>query len=1081
MAHTSDWTYRVGHELSGESLAMAVRIDPLQNFELLLHGVQAVRRRVERLACPIQGASGVRAQFYPHQIQNVQRILCASRVRHLIADEVGMGKTIQALMVANAIRLQVGRLRVRVIVGRSELQSQWVEEIACRAHVTAEMEREVVGHDWFHVVRDSSIQSLADTLAPGEFDLLILDEPQELRAELLGHIAEHSSEYTHVLLLTASPDLRNVRRLCELLQMLEPERIERVRRELYADAGHADDRWSLSPLRNADTETLHQVHERFMSDSLGSDSDGQHALAAPEGVSPMYGQFSEYRKSRFLADARWNYRNVLRSYRADFPDHLPRRILKSLRVEPTTAERQRMELAVDYVHGFLERYHEPDHRNRAADLLRRCSLGGESLQARMRELRRGESEHEPRLVQISELSRKESADARLDALVDWLSDYWRHDPRRKVVVAAQDNPTVDELTEELSWRLPEVGRRGKRVPLQIVSARDERDAVDQTALDASANSQLREFEDEEAQLLVAHDSFQQSYNLQAAEALVFYSLPWTPESLDQWIGRVDRLGRDFVNPEKRHSPPKAVRIVTLHRIGDPTEQIEEVFHRYRVFESALDPDRSLLHTISDDVHASGLGWKPPEAAPSANDSSVSSADEQQNTASETAPPIGSLWTVERAVTLFDEMLDRPIPEPQLRQTKPLGYASCKEEGALASWVSLLGRHRIVGFRRFGGETQEDGSPSRTFFTLSQGHRATPRIGSLEDRRLGFPPFFISRRNIQRPPRLKVDTQLDDDPESNTATLQFLSHGSPLHEEFVDTFMNAGRCETPLGVTVYSLGQGCYPNGTELCAGTYLVGVGFVDSAHKYANIEPATLLLENTLEDEGVRVSEMRDMEVAKFRAGLEADARLVRVIATTLSSCLAWRITDDQKLAPCDARQAADLLSPHWKRDARPNTESLKVPLGYVQQLPALCSRHIASNAKKHWALSLGQIRERIEERVELIRVETEDALWNLRSSKEETLKRIEALELASSEHNEQTIQLTYRPRLALLEEQIALIQRGCDLRCGVLRETLEHLCSPSDESVYLQATAVIQLLPEPELTNQQAAEPSTESNGDE
>lgn len=1059
---------------------MAVKSDPLQKFELLLHGVQALRRRVERLACPIQGASGVRAQFYPHQIQNVQRILSASRVRHLIADEVGMGKTIQALMVANAIRLQIGRLRVRVIVGRSELQSQWMEEIARRAHQTPETGSEVVGDDWFHVIRDSSIQSLAETLAPGQFDLLILDEPQELRADLLGHIAEHSSEYTHLLLLTASPDLRNVRRLCELLQMLEPERIERVRRELYAGAAHADERWSLSPLRNADIDTLHRVRELFLSESSVGDRDGQHSLAAPEGVSPTYSQFAEFRRLRFLADARWKYRNVLRSYRADFPDHLPRRILKSLRVEPTTAERERMEMAVDYVHGFLERYHEPDHRDRAADLLRRCALGGESLQARMRELRRGESEHEPRLVQISELSRKETADARLDALVDWLSDFWRHDPRRKVVIAAQDNPTVDELAEELAWRLPEVGRRGKRIPLQIVAARDERETADQTALDALATSQLREFEDEEAQLLVAHDSFRQSYNLQAAEALVFYSLPWTPESLDQWIGRVDRLGRDFVNPENRRSPPKAVRVVTLHRIGDPTEQVEEVFHRYRIFESALDPDRSLLHAISDDVHASGLGWKPPENAPLAIHPSLSSTDERQNTAGETAAPTGSLWTVERAVALFDAMLDRPLPEPQLRQTKPLGYASCEEERALASWVSLLGRHRIVGFRRFGGENQEDGSPSRTFYTLSQGHRVEPKIESLEDRRLRFPPFFISRRNIQRPPRLKVETQLDDAAAPHMATLQFLSHGSPLHEEFVDTFMSAGRCETPLGLTVYSLGQRCYPNGTDLRAGTYLAGVGYVDSAYKYANIEPAAILLENTSEDNGVRVTEMRDIEVAKFRAGLEADARLIRVLATTRSSCLAWRITNDQKLVACDTRQAADLLSPHWKKDAKPNAESLTVPPQYYQQLPTFCTRHIASAAQKHWALSSAEIRERIEERVELIRVETEDALWNLRSSREETLKRIKALELAPSEHNEQTIQLTYRPRLALFEERMALLKRGCELRCAVLRDTLEHLRSPSEASVYLQATTIIQVLPELELPTQQATDVPAESSSD-
>ncbi|HBJ37169.1 MAG TPA: hypothetical protein DDZ51_20930, partial [Planctomycetaceae bacterium] len=166
-----------------------------------MHGVQAMRRYVERLACPIQGGSGIRAHFYPHQIQNVQRILSATRVRHLIADEVGMGKTIQALMVANAMRLQRGHLRVRVIVGRSELQSQWSEEV-CRSHLVIWDKSEAVfGENWFEVVTESSIESYVDTFDAKAFDLLIIDEPQSLKVETLRFIAEHSEEFASLLLL----------------------------------------------------------------------------------------------------------------------------------------------------------------------------------------------------------------------------------------------------------------------------------------------------------------------------------------------------------------------------------------------------------------------------------------------------------------------------------------------------------------------------------------------------------------------------------------------------------------------------------------------------------------------------------------------------------------------------------------------------------------------------------------------------------------------------------------------------------------------------------------------------------------
>ena len=66
-------------------------------------GIQGARRAVEREVAD-RGATGVAAVPYPHQLANVQRVLTDSRIRHLIADEVGLGKTVQALMILNALK-----------------------------------------------------------------------------------------------------------------------------------------------------------------------------------------------------------------------------------------------------------------------------------------------------------------------------------------------------------------------------------------------------------------------------------------------------------------------------------------------------------------------------------------------------------------------------------------------------------------------------------------------------------------------------------------------------------------------------------------------------------------------------------------------------------------------------------------------------------------------------------------------------------------------------------------------------------------------------------------------------------------
>lgn len=76
---------------------------------------------------------GVGGSVYTHQLANVHRVLTDVRVRHLLADEVGLGKTVQALMVLNALRCQRPDLKALVIVP-DHLVTQWRDELLTRSH-----------------------------------------------------------------------------------------------------------------------------------------------------------------------------------------------------------------------------------------------------------------------------------------------------------------------------------------------------------------------------------------------------------------------------------------------------------------------------------------------------------------------------------------------------------------------------------------------------------------------------------------------------------------------------------------------------------------------------------------------------------------------------------------------------------------------------------------------------------------------------------------------------------------------------------------------------------------------------------
>lgn len=57
--------------------------------DLCVH-LQALRRRAEEIRSPLAPALGVAGSIYTHQVANVLRVLTDVRVRHLLADEVGL-------------------------------------------------------------------------------------------------------------------------------------------------------------------------------------------------------------------------------------------------------------------------------------------------------------------------------------------------------------------------------------------------------------------------------------------------------------------------------------------------------------------------------------------------------------------------------------------------------------------------------------------------------------------------------------------------------------------------------------------------------------------------------------------------------------------------------------------------------------------------------------------------------------------------------------------------------------------------------------------------------------------------------
>ncbi|HZU98486.1 MAG TPA: SNF2-related protein, partial [Planctomycetota bacterium] len=195
----------------------------------------------------LQGAEGTRTdlELAPHQARTVLEVLSAPRVRHVLADEVGMGKTIEALMVYQALRVERPRLWTMILVP-GHLGYQWLGEIYLRAHrvfalatggkeeaLDPEVAQDLLlDREWLASSEDGRRRLLegfggrANAQRPR---LLIVDEAHRLAPPVYALVQDLARKVENVLLLTATPVELEAQggadqlRYEQLLRLLDPD------------------------------------------------------------------------------------------------------------------------------------------------------------------------------------------------------------------------------------------------------------------------------------------------------------------------------------------------------------------------------------------------------------------------------------------------------------------------------------------------------------------------------------------------------------------------------------------------------------------------------------------------------------------------------------------------------------------------------------------------------------------------------------------------------------------------------------------------------------------------------------------
>ena len=190
---------------------------------------------------------GGRVRLFPHQLHVAERASATDPVRWLLADEVGLGKTIEASLILNRL-VHAGKVNRCLVVAPETLTVQWLGELWRKYHqvftlLDSERLGDVArdfGEDFnpFELHRRTVISlemlmarpHLTEQAVRAGIDLLVVDEAQHLRRPP-GHPGEAgwravspiAAEGRHVLLLSATPLEDDAHGFFRRLQLLRPQ------------------------------------------------------------------------------------------------------------------------------------------------------------------------------------------------------------------------------------------------------------------------------------------------------------------------------------------------------------------------------------------------------------------------------------------------------------------------------------------------------------------------------------------------------------------------------------------------------------------------------------------------------------------------------------------------------------------------------------------------------------------------------------------------------------------------------------------------------------------------------------------
>jgi superfamily II DNA or RNA helicase len=477
----------------------------------------------------------------PHQIDAVYHyILKHPRIRFLLADDPGAGKTIMAGLILKELK-QRGLVEKALIVIPGHLRDQWLRELKEKFGETFRaIDRAMVDASWGRNVWNEESQAITSmdfakqedvmlSLAEAKWDLVIVDEAHKMAAYEYGGQMKRTERYklgellsrncNFMLFLTATPHRGDPNNFRLFLDLLEPGFF--ATNEMLKESVKDKDnplflRRLKEDLKNFDKTPLFPPR-KVMTIKYRLSDDEKH----------LYNAVTEYVEKYHNKAMQKEKRNVAFALLI-----LQRRLASSLRAIRRSLERRRDRLRELHEQGklisevgyideeALEDSPELERWRKEDELLEKLS-SAETLEELEEEIEKLDE-----LIKLAKEAEKKEVETKLTELKKVMEQEKLGKNGEKLLIFTESKDTLDYLVEKIrSWGYSVNTIHGAMSLDKRISAE-------------------HEFK-EKTQIMVSTEAGGEGINLQFCWLMVNYDIPWNPNRLEQRMGRIHRYGQQF--------------------------------------------------------------------------------------------------------------------------------------------------------------------------------------------------------------------------------------------------------------------------------------------------------------------------------------------------------------------------------------------------------------------------------------------------------------------------------------------------------------------------------------------------------